>query len=561
MLTSVVEDVSLAVSRNIFGAEVLHELLSAPWLHALLKIMATIQTVHHPSAEARELYSLLSSPHMQALLSSQDSVAQSDYGPVLPPLPDNMPEGEEAMRVVCLNREERKASVGDGVRGIRSRWSSLRRLTLDRLDPARRAWSGEELRATESEARPLPLPRGGRSRPFLPRYESTGSCCLRPQPAELWKKGLHQSAPAVFSPASCTEKPNHKEGGVASTGGISDDYAYPPPPVSFYSLSFPNSPNFYKKGATGGQSRNIPTPGRSPSCTGMSPLRAHTAPSSPAAHRSTRRQGVSTLPTPARQHVRQLGSHNKLQEEPLTRPSVTRYSTASHHNGRQKPPQRTGNEQEQPKRRQPQELPKQCSVEELRSTVQTVATSIERGPQDVRHLGQKMVAATEMITGSVEENAQALNLLAEVVDKLQGLIVAGKHAEASAPRRPRRHTPPPPPPRVSSMSPKEVRKPPTPYPRRLSSSSYSSSSSSCTSSSSSTFVSACADGFMTSRCPKRPNGRSRRTVVSFGVPHGAGGGGGNGQARLHNGAALEEQRDCQSTGGVTTKKKKKKKKK
>ncbi|XP_056283569.1 MAGUK p55 subfamily member 4-like [Pseudoliparis swirei] len=128
MLTSVVEDISLAVSRNIVGAEVLHELLSAPWLHALLKIyecllqfgrstpspllpcalglsheiMATIQMVHRPSAEARELYSLLSSPHMQALLSSQDSVAQSDYGPVLPPLPDDMPEGEETMRVVCL---------------------------------------------------------------------------------------------------------------------------------------------------------------------------------------------------------------------------------------------------------------------------------------------------------------------------------------------------------------------------------------------------------------------------------------------------------------------------
>ncbi|XP_031729158.1 MAGUK p55 subfamily member 4-like [Anarrhichthys ocellatus] len=128
MLSSVVEDVSHAVSRNIFGAEVLHELLSAPWLHALLEIyecllqfemstptpllpyasglsheiMATLQNVHRPSAEARELYNLLSSPHIQALLSSHDSVAQSDYGPVLPPLPDEMPEGEEAMRIVCL---------------------------------------------------------------------------------------------------------------------------------------------------------------------------------------------------------------------------------------------------------------------------------------------------------------------------------------------------------------------------------------------------------------------------------------------------------------------------
>lgn len=38
----------------------------------------------------------------QALLSSHDSIAQVDYGPVLPPLPDDVPEDEEAMRIVCL---------------------------------------------------------------------------------------------------------------------------------------------------------------------------------------------------------------------------------------------------------------------------------------------------------------------------------------------------------------------------------------------------------------------------------------------------------------------------
>ncbi|XP_026232745.1 MAGUK p55 subfamily member 4-like [Anabas testudineus] len=128
VLSSVVEDVGHAVNRNITGAQILHELLSAPWLRALLKIyeclmefqrltpspvlpyasglsleiMTLLQKSHRPSAEARELYSLLSSPHIQALLSSHDSVAQSDYGPVLPPLPDELPEDEEAMRIVCL---------------------------------------------------------------------------------------------------------------------------------------------------------------------------------------------------------------------------------------------------------------------------------------------------------------------------------------------------------------------------------------------------------------------------------------------------------------------------
>ncbi|XP_069569479.1 MAGUK p55 subfamily member 4-like [Brachyistius frenatus] len=128
VLSSVMEDVSQAVSRNIGGAQLLHELLNSPWICALLKIyecllqfqrlppspflpyasglsreiMTVIQKSHRPSAEARELYALLSSPHIQALLSTHDSVAQSDYGPLLPPLPDEIPEDEEAMRIVCL---------------------------------------------------------------------------------------------------------------------------------------------------------------------------------------------------------------------------------------------------------------------------------------------------------------------------------------------------------------------------------------------------------------------------------------------------------------------------
>lgn len=358
-----------------------------------------------------------------------------------------------------------------------------------------------------------------------------------------------------FSPFCCTdfasrhgglfsEKPNAGEG--ASSGGSSDDYAYPPPPVPAYSLSLPNSPVLYKKGATGGQSRNVPTPGRTPSCTGM---RANTAPCSPAVHRSTRQQGVSTLPTPVRQHGCQTGSGR---EEP---PWMIPHSAAPRHNGCQGQPKQTRNDQQQLKLRQhpqqPPELLKQRSVEELRSTVQTVACRIEHGTQDVRHLGQKMVVATERITDSVEENAQALNLLAEVVDKLQGLIVASKCPEASPPRQRKQRAPPPPPPRVSSISPKVVRKPPTPYPQHF----LSSSSSSCSSSSSSLSV--------RSKSPKRTNGGPKRLTVTFAAAHQAGGSGANGQVRLNNGAVsrapLEDQQDSNSTGCLTTKKKKKNK--
>ncbi|XP_029706755.1 MAGUK p55 subfamily member 4-like isoform X1 [Takifugu rubripes] len=128
VLLSVVEDMSQAIQRKVSGAELLYDLLSAPWLQALLKIyeslltfqrlkpspilpyasglsqeiMVAMETVQSPSVEVEELYSLLSSVHIQALLSSHDSIAQVDYSPILPPLPDDMPDDEEAFRIVCL---------------------------------------------------------------------------------------------------------------------------------------------------------------------------------------------------------------------------------------------------------------------------------------------------------------------------------------------------------------------------------------------------------------------------------------------------------------------------
>ncbi|XP_038839191.1 MAGUK p55 subfamily member 4-like, partial [Salvelinus namaycush] len=128
MLSGVVEEVRLAIHSDISGSEVLYSLLSAPWLQFLLKvyeclqkfrrfppspylpyasglsheILSNIRAVPAPSPEARQLYSLLKSPHLQALLSAHDMVAQRDYEPVLPPLPEDLPEDEEAMRIVCL---------------------------------------------------------------------------------------------------------------------------------------------------------------------------------------------------------------------------------------------------------------------------------------------------------------------------------------------------------------------------------------------------------------------------------------------------------------------------
>ncbi|XP_028837491.1 MAGUK p55 subfamily member 4 isoform X2 [Denticeps clupeoides] len=127
ILARVVEEVKESISRDINGAELLYTLLNAPWLQSLLKVYECLQhylrtsprpylpyasrlsmqiqadlSVGGYSPEARALFGLLRDPHLQALLLAHDMVAQKDYNPVLPPLPDDLPDEEEAMRIVCL---------------------------------------------------------------------------------------------------------------------------------------------------------------------------------------------------------------------------------------------------------------------------------------------------------------------------------------------------------------------------------------------------------------------------------------------------------------------------
>ncbi|XP_057194291.1 MAGUK p55 subfamily member 4 [Triplophysa rosa] len=128
ILAHVVSGMRGSINKDINGVELLHSLLGAPWLQSLLKIYECLQqhlkhsprpylsyssglslqilsdllAISNPSDEARELYSLLSQPHLQALLSAHDTVGLRDYEPELPPLPKDLPEDEEAMRIVCL---------------------------------------------------------------------------------------------------------------------------------------------------------------------------------------------------------------------------------------------------------------------------------------------------------------------------------------------------------------------------------------------------------------------------------------------------------------------------
>ncbi|XP_034407975.1 MAGUK p55 subfamily member 4 isoform X3 [Cyclopterus lumpus] len=128
ILTDVIQEVRRSVNQDIDGAEILHSLLNASWLQSLLKIyeglqrylrdspppaldyasglslqmLIDIRALPGCSEDAKELYGLLRQPHLQALLSAHDTVAQKVYEPVLPPMPDDLPDDEEATRIVCL---------------------------------------------------------------------------------------------------------------------------------------------------------------------------------------------------------------------------------------------------------------------------------------------------------------------------------------------------------------------------------------------------------------------------------------------------------------------------
>ena len=72
----------------------------------------------------------------------------------------------------------------------------------------------------------------------------------------------------------------------------------------------------------------------------------------------------------------------------------------------------------------PVELAKQESLDELRTTVQLAASSMENSTKDIKLLGEKMAAATERMSDTVQDNSQALVLLTQVVDRLQMLLAA-----------------------------------------------------------------------------------------------------------------------------------------
>ncbi|XP_077160760.1 MAGUK p55 subfamily member 7 isoform X2 [Paroedura picta] len=65
------------------------------------------------TSEIRELLKLLSKPNLKALLSVHDTVAQKSYDPVLPPMPDDIDEEEDSVKIIRLvkNREPLGATI------------------------------------------------------------------------------------------------------------------------------------------------------------------------------------------------------------------------------------------------------------------------------------------------------------------------------------------------------------------------------------------------------------------------------------------------------------------
>uniref|UniRef100_A0A7N8YMY0 MAGUK p55 scaffold protein 3a n=1 Tax=Mastacembelus armatus TaxID=205130 RepID=A0A7N8YMY0_9TELE len=86
-----------------------------PVLHSASSLVAEELQSGPMSTEERELLQLLTSPHLKAVLSVHDTVAQKNFDPVLPPLPDDFEDEleEESVKIVRLvkNKEPLGATI------------------------------------------------------------------------------------------------------------------------------------------------------------------------------------------------------------------------------------------------------------------------------------------------------------------------------------------------------------------------------------------------------------------------------------------------------------------
>ncbi|XP_062981168.1 MAGUK p55 subfamily member 7 [Elgaria multicarinata webbii] len=114
---------------DMFGEKSLHSLVKiheklhyyekqspVPMLHGALALADDLaeELQSKPlNSEIRELLKLLSKPNLKALLSVHDTVAQKNYDPVLPPMPDDIDDDEDSVKIIRLvkNREPLGATI------------------------------------------------------------------------------------------------------------------------------------------------------------------------------------------------------------------------------------------------------------------------------------------------------------------------------------------------------------------------------------------------------------------------------------------------------------------
>ncbi|XP_038654159.1 MAGUK p55 subfamily member 7 isoform X2 [Scyliorhinus canicula] len=119
----------LTFLRDMFGEKSLHSLVKiheklqqyerqspTPILHNAATLADDLtEDLHNTpeNGEIRELAKLLSLPHVKALLSVHDTVAMKNYDPVLPPMPDDLDDDEDSVKIIRLvkNKEPLGATI------------------------------------------------------------------------------------------------------------------------------------------------------------------------------------------------------------------------------------------------------------------------------------------------------------------------------------------------------------------------------------------------------------------------------------------------------------------
>ncbi|XP_067870273.1 MAGUK p55 subfamily member 7 isoform X1 [Heterodontus francisci] len=119
----------LTFLRDMFGEKSLHSLVKiheklqqyerqspTPILHNAATLADDLtEDLHNTpvNSEIRELVKLLSQPHLKALLSVHDTVAMKNYDPVLPPMPDDLDDDEDSVKIIRLvkNKEPLGATI------------------------------------------------------------------------------------------------------------------------------------------------------------------------------------------------------------------------------------------------------------------------------------------------------------------------------------------------------------------------------------------------------------------------------------------------------------------